>query len=57
MMTDSAVATSPAMKPTTIVARAPFSSWEKMSAPRLLVPSQCAADGCRFCANELSLGE
>ena len=45
------------MKPTTMVARAPFRSWEKMSAPRLLVPSQCAADGCRFCANELSLGE
>ena len=52
-ITASSVATRPAMKPTTMVARAPFSSWEKMSAPRLLVPSQCVAEGCRFGANAL----
>ena len=56
MITDSRVAISPATKPTTMVALAPLSSWEKMSAPRLLVPSQCAAEGCRFGANALSFG-
>ncbi len=45
MIIESAVATSPASSATTIVARAPTSSWEKMSCPRLVVPSQWWAEG------------
>ncbi len=35
----------PATRPTTSEVRAPYTSWEKTSSPRAVVPSQCAADG------------
>src|SRR5450759_3074126 len=52
----SIVATRPAMSATTIVARAPTKSWERMSWPRLVVPSQWLIDGVRFGTKLVALG-
>jgi hypothetical protein len=45
MMTDSAVATRPAMMATSIVLRPPTRSWDSRSCWVCVVPSQCAAEG------------